>query len=161
MRYLQMTPTKGLLLASLAVLLLADAAEAQYRSRGGWRNPYYYSYPLTTNQYEYPFNSNVYTYPPTTYRSNYPPNFSSLPATIELTVPADAQVWFNGQVTTQTGTTRRFVTPPLNPEGDYSYEVKVSWMRDGQPVDETRQLSVTAGAFRQVNFTRPTTTPER
>lgn len=155
MRYLKMTPTKGLLLASLAVLLLADTASAQSRGRNRGRNPYYYSYPLVTDQSQQPFNSNVYTYPPTTYRSNYPPNFSSLPATIELTVPADAQVWFNGQATTQTGTTRRFVTPPLNPEGDYSYEVKVRWNKDGEPVEETKQISVIAGGLRSFNFMRP------
>ena len=97
-------------------------------------------------------NNDVYVYPPTTYRSNYPPNESSLPATIELVVPADAQVWFNGQATAQTGSVRRFVTPPLNANGDYSYDVNVRWTRDGEPVEETRTIPVVAGSFRRLNL---------
>jgi uncharacterized protein (TIGR03000 family) len=151
MRYLSMTPTKGLLFASLAVLLVADTASAQRRSRG--RNPYYYSYPLTLDPSE-PMNNDVYVYPPTTYRANYPPNYSSLPATIELMVPADAQVWFNGQLTAQTGSVRRFVTPPLNANGDYSYEMKARWTRDGEPVEKTETIPVVAGGFRQLNLLR-------
>jgi uncharacterized protein (TIGR03000 family) len=150
MRYLSMTPTKGLLLASLVLLFFADTASAQRRSRG--RNPYYYSYPLTFDAYQQPLNNDFYVYPPTTYRANYPPNYSSLPATIELVVPADAQVWFNGQATAQTGSVRRFVTPPLNANGDYSYEVKVRWTRNREPVEETRNIPVVAGAFRRLDL---------
>src|SRR5262245_46965126 len=119
MRSLSLTPAKGLLLASIALLLAADTAPAQvFRSRMRGRNPYYYSYPLTTSAYQQPMNNDVYVYPPTSYRSFYAPNATSLPATIELLVPADAQVWFNGAATTQTGTVRRFVTPPLNADND-------------------------------------------
>jgi len=147
-----MTPTKGLLFAGLALLLVADTASAQvFRGRSRGRNPYYYSYPLSIDASQ-PMNNNFYVYPPTTYRANYPPNYSSLPATIELTVPADAQVWFNGQATAQTGSVRRFVTPPLNANGDYSYEVKVRWTRDGEPAEETKTIPVVAGGFRQLNL---------
>jgi len=149
-----MNPTRVAVLASLALLLAADSASAQM-FRGRYRqNPYYYGYPLTTSAYQQPMNNDVYTYPPTTYRSYYPPNASSLPATIELVVPADAQVWFNGQATAQTGTVRRFVTPPLNPDNDYSYELKVRWSKDGQPTEETRTITVVAGGFRRLDLLR-------
>jgi uncharacterized protein (TIGR03000 family) len=146
--------TRAALLASLALLLAADSASAQM-FRGRYRqNPYYYGYPLTTSGYQQPFNNDVYVYPPTSYRSFYPPNASSLPATIELIVPADAQVSFNGQSTAQTGTVRRFVTPPLNPDNDYTYELTVRWSKDGQPAEESRTVSVVAGSFRRLNLTR-------
>jgi len=137
-----MTPTKGLLFASLALLMVADSASAQRRGgRGG-------------NQGNYQGFSQDYQQDGQTgssYRSFYPPG-TNLPATIELNVPADAQVWFNGQATTQTGTARRFVTPPLNPESDYSYELKVRYNKDGEPKEETRTISVVAGGLRQVNL---------
>jgi uncharacterized protein (TIGR03000 family) len=149
MRYPSMTPTKGLLFASLALLLLADSASGQgFRGRsrnGNWGYQSYYP-PTTTDGTQQTGDA---------YRSYYPPA-SNLPATIELTVPADAQVWFDGQATTQTGTVRRFVTPPLNAEGDYSYEVKIRWNKDGQPAEQTKTISVSAGGLRQLNLLRPT-----
>jgi uncharacterized protein (TIGR03000 family) len=147
-----MTPTKGLLFASLALLIVADSASAQMRGRRGGNWGYQSYYPPTTDGTTQQTGD--------AYRSYYPPA-SNLPATIELTVPADAQVWFDGQATTQTGTVRRFVTPPLNAEGDYSYEVKIRWNKDGQPAEETKTISVTAGGLRQLNLLRPTrTVPE-
>jgi uncharacterized protein (TIGR03000 family) len=146
--------TKGILFATLAVLVLADSASAQvFRGRYRGRNPYYYSVPLTVSGDQSPLNNDVYTYPPTDYRSYYPPNAAALPATIELVVPANAQVWFNGQATAQTGTVRRFVTPPLNADNDYSYELKVRWDKDGQPAEESRTITVVAGGFRRLDLT--------
>jgi uncharacterized protein (TIGR03000 family) len=154
MRCLSLTPTKGLLFAILALLLLPDGASAQaFRGRFRGRNPYYYSIPLTTSGDQQPMNNDVYTYPPTTYRSYYPPNAASLPATIELIVPADAQVWFDGVATSQTGTVRRFVTPPLNGDNNYSYEVKARWTKDGQPLEATRTITVVAGGFGRLDLT--------
>jgi uncharacterized protein (TIGR03000 family) len=80
---------------------------------------------------------------------NYP---ARLPATIELTIPADAQVWFNGQATRQTGMVRRYVTPPLSTASDYTYELKVRWNKEGQPVEEIRTISVMAGGLKQVKL---------
>jgi uncharacterized protein (TIGR03000 family) len=53
------------------------------------------------------------------------------PAKFILWVPADAEVWFNGVPTKQTGTRREFVTPPLDPGGDYSYRLRVRWNEGG------------------------------
>jgi uncharacterized protein (TIGR03000 family) len=145
MRYLSMTPTKGLLFASLALLLLADTASAQGRGRRGGRGQGF-------DQGSYPQEMGYQQEgQPGSYRSFYPPN-TALPATIELNVPGDAQVLFNGQQTTQTGTLRRFVTPPLNPESDYSYELKVRYNQDGQQKEETRTIAVVAGGLRQLNI---------
>jgi uncharacterized protein (TIGR03000 family) len=87
------------------------------------------------------------------YQSFYLPS-QALPATVELIVPADAQVWFNGAPTTLTGTVRRFVTPPLSADTDYSYEIKVKGTRDGKAFETTKNISVVAGGLRQLNLLR-------
>jgi uncharacterized protein (TIGR03000 family) len=145
---------RGLLLAVLTLLVVVEGASAQ-RVRG--RNPYYYSYPLTPDYYYYPntyypFGANVYTYPATDFRSYYPPTTAALPAIIDLSVPANAQVWFNDVATAQTGTQRRFMTPPLNPDNNYHYQVRARWTEDGQPVEKTRYVNVIAGQVRMVSF---------
>ena len=78
-------------------------------------------------------------------------------ATIEVTVPAGAELWFDGQRTVQTGTQRSFLTPVLEKGNNYHYEVRASWIRDGQRVEETRSIPVTAGARVSVTFPAPKT----
>jgi len=74
-------------------------------------------------------------------------------ARLEIRVPAaNAQVWLDGVRMTQTGTSRRFVTPALDPKSRYSYEVKVRW-DNGSPQEETRRVSVRAGDSLMVDFT--------
>jgi uncharacterized protein (TIGR03000 family) len=143
-----------LLLTVVSLLAVVEGASAQ-RIRG--RNPYYYSYPLTPdyNYYPntyYPFGADVYTYPATDRRSYYPATTAALPAIIDLAVPEGAQVWFNDRATAQTGTERRFMTPPLNPDNNYHYQVRVLWTEDGKPVERTRYINVIAGQVRTVSF---------
>jgi uncharacterized protein (TIGR03000 family) len=76
-------------------------------------------------------------------------------AHVRVIVPAGAEVWFDGTKTSQTGGTREFVSPPLLPDTNYSYEVRARWMDNGAPVDQTRRVIVRAGALTTVDFTRP------
>jgi uncharacterized protein (TIGR03000 family) len=64
---------------------------------------------------------------------------------VQVTVPADAQIWFDGTQTKQTGTLRHFVSPPVAPGRDYAYEVQVKWMKDGKEVSQKRRVTVHAG----------------
>src|SRR5438552_15539773 len=64
---------------------------------------------------------------------------------VNMTVPADAQIWFDGKKTSQTGTNRHFVSPPVAPGRDYAYEVQVKWMKDGKEVSQKRRVTVHAG----------------
>ena len=73
---------------------------------------------------------------------------------VRLVVPADAEVWFDGTKTSETGTTRDYVSPMLTPGRDYSYEIRVRWIENGQPVEQTRKVSVRAGAVTTVDFTK-------
>jgi uncharacterized protein (TIGR03000 family) len=77
-------------------------------------------------------------------------------AHIMVKVPADAEVWFGSGKTQQTGAQREFVSPPLGAGKDYSYEIKARWTQDGKEVVQTRQIDVTAGAWKVVDFTKPT-----
>jgi len=71
--------------------------------------------------------------------------FTNLPVRVNLWVPADAKIWFNGSQTHQTGTARSFESPPLAPGQEYAYEIRVQWKRDGKDITQTKQLDVRAG----------------
>jgi uncharacterized protein (TIGR03000 family) len=73
-------------------------------------------------------------------------------AQIDQKVPQDAEVWFDGAKTTQTGSLRRFVTPPLTQGGKYGYEVRVVWKDGTRTVTETRRLELAAGESFSANF---------
>jgi uncharacterized protein (TIGR03000 family) len=73
-------------------------------------------------------------------------------AHIWLRVPADAEVWFDGAKTKQTGTMRHFFSPTLEVGKSYSYQVRVRWQKDGKPVERKRQIDVRAGDSLQVDF---------
>jgi uncharacterized protein (TIGR03000 family) len=65
------------------------------------------------------------------------------PVVITMLVPSDAQVWFNGTKTTQTGSQRRFYSPPLTAGRTYSYEIRI--FSDSQDLIEKRTLQVRSG----------------
>jgi uncharacterized protein (TIGR03000 family) len=67
------------------------------------------------------------------------------PAEILLRVPADAQVWFDGEPTRLKGTSRRYYSTPLLPYKSHYYEVRVRWMKEGKAVEETQRVRVRAG----------------
>lgn len=73
-------------------------------------------------------------------------------ARVKVRVPADAELTFDGQSTSQTGAERTFRSPPLEPGQDYVYEVHARWDADGRPVDQTRKVTVHAGDHVVVSF---------
>jgi uncharacterized protein (TIGR03000 family) len=104
---------------------------------------------------------------PAGYVSYYPPAYATGPAAatapdtnellawVEVTVPAGAELWFDGQRTTKTGERRVFRTPPLEKGHNYYYDVKARWTEGGKPVEKTRQVSVHAGERVAVDFLAP------
>ncbi len=76
-------------------------------------------------------------------------------ARVEVRLPADAELWFEGQKTAQTGSDRSFHSPELQPGENYVYNVHARWQADGKPVDETRKVTVHAGDHVVVNLTQP------
>jgi uncharacterized protein (TIGR03000 family) len=85
-------------------------------------------------------------------QSFYPPNTQGNTALIDVQVPANAQIWFDGESTSQTGTERAFRSPPLEQGQNYSYEVKARWTEDGKDIERTRKVRVRAGERVNVNF---------
>jgi uncharacterized protein (TIGR03000 family) len=78
-------------------------------------------------------------------------------AHLQLTVPENAEVLIDGVKTTQTGTTREFVTPQLAPGSRYAYKITVrSVNAKGQVVDDTRDIRFQADDWFGIDFTRPT-----
>jgi uncharacterized protein (TIGR03000 family) len=75
------------------------------------------------------------------------------PATVILSVPEDAEVWFNGVPTSQQGYERRFVTPPLAKGEYYHYTIHAVWSADGKGYDISRTVPVQAG--REVRVSIP------
>jgi len=104
----------------------------------------------------YPYNSYQSSYPPS---SVIPTDMSNNTAMIEVTVPADAELWFDGTKTQQTGTKRYFTTPPLPPGQTFTYEVRMGAPNGGDNSGTTRRVEVQAGKRSTVNFTETAGTP--
>jgi len=71
---------------------------------------------------------------------------------INLRVPAEAEIWFEGAKTQSTGMFRDFISPPLELGQDYTYQVRARWMENGQEVTKNRELRVRAGDQLNLDF---------
>jgi uncharacterized protein (TIGR03000 family) len=133
----------------------------------GWPyygNPYAYGYPYNPYGYGYP----VSPYPGPGYvgpipNPNAPPN-QIAPASGVITndvslmihTPPESTVWINGIKTTQTGSSREFVSTGLVPGRTYTYEIRALWTdSDGKTKDHERRIPVQAGEKRIIDFTLP------
>jgi uncharacterized protein (TIGR03000 family) len=125
---------------------------------GSYTNPYNYS-PGYSNSY-FP-NGNIpsapYYYNPS---MNIGPKAYTAPtqnpsATIDVSVPQNAKVWFDDAPTQQTGASRSFGSPPLSPNAIYYYTVRAQWDDNGKMKEETRRIEVRAGQTSKVDFTMP------
>jgi uncharacterized protein (TIGR03000 family) len=138
----------------------------------GWRGGYYYPWGLGLGyalgsayggggyyggDYYYPSYSyvapNYYAAAPSsgtvTTSGYYDPNI----ANIRIAVPADAEVFFDGKKTNQTGAVRVFSTPALTPGDNYSYDVRVRWTdANGKMQEKERHVAVHAGDNLSLNF---------
>jgi uncharacterized protein (TIGR03000 family) len=116
---------------------------------GGYYAPIYRPVPY--------YNYDLYV-PGTGYQSYYPPDATygranDNTASIEVLVPANAKLWFDGKETSQTGPDRFFATPALEPGKTFTYEVRATWTdSNGQPVTRTREVQVQANRPVLVSF---------
>lgn len=81
-------------------------------------------------------------------------------AEVLVIVPANAEVWFDGVQTRQTGSHRTFWSPVLTPGKTYSYKVRARWLDNGAPVEQTRTIDVSANCISRVDFTQPKWDPD-
>jgi uncharacterized protein (TIGR03000 family) len=128
-----------------------------YSPYGGGYSPYgggYYSpsYYYTSPSYMSSYTSTSYIVPVLTSTSSSPRTINEK-AAIEVQVPANAQVWFDGTQTAQKGSERYFATPALQRGKNYTYEVRATWTDDkGNAVTQTREVTVEPGKWSVVNF---------
>jgi uncharacterized protein (TIGR03000 family) len=158
-----------LALAGFGLLLVGGPAHAQQGWPFAGENWGYYggssrssvgSYPPSYDTggsyspYDYPTYGNLMPagagdYGPVSRGANYgtPATVASTnrPVRVNLSVPADAKIWFGGSPTNQTGTDRHFESPPLAAGQEYAYQIRVQWTQDGQDVSRTRRVIVHAG----------------
>jgi len=144
--------------------------------RGYWSSPNYASGGYADYEPNYYYGQQPY-YQQQGYTSFYPQQHE-MPhnaAMVHVHLPRNADLWFGGDKTTQTGSERDFVTPELKGDKDYFYTLKARWTdQDGKQVERTRRVKVHANAHAMVDFFRndqstdtgerrePTaTTPER
>jgi len=75
-------------------------------------------------------------------------------AFIQVRVPENAQLFFEGDQTNQTGAMRTFISPALQPNKTYTYEIRARWNdNSGQGMDRSRKVTVQAGRRTFVDFT--------
>jgi uncharacterized protein (TIGR03000 family) len=77
------------------------------------------------------------------------------PATIVVSLPADAKLFVDDAATTSTGSSRVFVSPSLNPGREYHYTIKAEVIRNGKPVKVEQVVAVRAGETTPVPLTLP------
>ncbi|MGE3803313.1 MAG: TIGR03000 domain-containing protein [Gemmataceae bacterium] len=121
----------------------------------------YYNYytprvivPTYVPSYNYSYSSPSYSVPLYSSQPARQPSYSvpDNAALITVNVPAGAEIWFSGDKTSQTGTTRRFETPALEPGSNYSYSVRARWTENGKERDETKKVAVHANDRLTVDF---------
>jgi len=116
--------------------------------------------PLPASPYIYPYGDRariMWGYPSAPSVTAFePPTAPTTPpepvAYLEVQVPNGAQIWLEGSKTKQTGTTRLFVSPPLNAGEEYTYEVRARWTQDGREVEQTQRVAVHAGDRLHLTF---------
>jgi uncharacterized protein (TIGR03000 family) len=72
--------------------------------------------------------------------------------TVEVSVPANAQVWFDGQKTAQSGTSRVFHSPSLKPGVAYMYLVRAKWPESRGEMEQVQTITVRAGERARIAF---------
>jgi uncharacterized protein (TIGR03000 family) len=82
-------------------------------------------------------------------------------ARVNVLVPSEAALIFNGVRMPQTGSVREFVTPALETGRDYTYNVRATWSENGREVTRDQVIHVRPGERTDVDFMNPTNaTPE-
>lgn len=77
---------------------------------------------------------------------------STAPATLIVSVPADAQLRIDGEATTSTSAERVFVSPALQFGREYTYTLEAEFHKDGKLVKVRKNVPVKAGDATRVNF---------
>ncbi len=83
---------------------------------------------------------------------------SRAPATIYVSLPADAKLTIDDAPTASTSATRVFATPTLEGGKEYYYTLKAQVTRDGKVLSATQRVTVRAGQATRVTLEVPDAT---
>ncbi len=127
-----------------------------------------YSYGMAPGAYTEGAMLSPYAVSPSGLRPVYPPSVATVFSTplvepvpeyhtahLTVHVPIDAELWFENVRTLQTGTARRFVSPPLLPGRSYVYDVRAVWTENGKEIAQNRRVRVSGGQQLSIDFIRP------
>ena len=78
------------------------------------------------------------------------------PATIVVSLPADAKLTIDGEATTSTSAQRVFVSPNLPVGKEFHYMLKAEIMVKGKPVVVSESVAVKAGEESRITLSAPT-----
>jgi uncharacterized protein (TIGR03000 family) len=133
----------------------------------GFYNPYWYGY---APYYDYgpsygyavpvpvPVPGSNYLTPPAPPAPQMPPADLTT-AVVNVQLPrSDAKVWVDNNLMTEgSGSQRVFISPSLEAGYNYSYQIRASWMDNGQEVTAQRKVAVAPGRVSQVDFSKVNT----
>jgi uncharacterized protein (TIGR03000 family) len=127
-----------------------------YAPSYGYGSPYYAPGYVSSGVTTLPGGTTSFYYQPGTQMraAGYAGGADANAAVVDVRVPPDAQVSFDGEPTRQRGPNRVFSSPPLDPGKTYHYDVTARWTQDGRPVERKRRVDVRAGQRATVDFTR-------
>jgi uncharacterized protein (TIGR03000 family) len=74
------------------------------------------------------------------------------PATIIVSLPADAKLTIDDAATISTSAVRVFTSPTLPVGQEFHYTLKAEFVRDGKPVVDSKEVTVRAGEETRVNM---------
>jgi len=80
------------------------------------------------------------------------------PATIVVSLPAEAKLTIDGNATQSTSSTRVFASPALEQGKEYFYTLKAEMLLDGKTVSTTQRVTVRAGNEARVTLNLPVAT---
>jgi uncharacterized protein (TIGR03000 family) len=169
-------------LAAALLLTMTAMSQAQYGGAGtgyfgggnytlyyGYGYPFYYGYgyPYYYGPRYYPPRGpivgapSVYGDPTFAPGQPYQTQGQALPVTIDVKLPADAELWIEGKKMTQKGALRKFVSPALTVGERYTYEFRVKWKEGDKLVTRTQSLDVTPGQQVKLDLTKADKGPGR
>jgi uncharacterized protein (TIGR03000 family) len=108
--------------------------------------PYYYPYSPPVSFVAYLQTRRVANHP------NLQPVPEAQPCTLQVRVPSEADVWVEGEKTSQTGPQREFSSPPLQAGKSYTYIVRARWVEAGREVEQFKPVTLQAGGVASVSF---------
>jgi uncharacterized protein (TIGR03000 family) len=82
-------------------------------------------------------------------------SFDAAPIRVNVNLPAEADLYFNGTLTNETGPFRTFVSPAVAVGRDYVYDIRARWVENGRPVTWRHDYTVRAGDRLNVDVGMP------